>query len=235
MIDGRGSSGSDAGKRAGRSVAICGAGGHAKVVADVLSRQVPSVPIAGFLDDRPELHGTELCDRPVLGSLASWLMQASKAESALIVGIGTNRDRERVANEITEAGFEFASAIHPSVSIGHGVEIGDGSVLMANTVVNASAVIGKHVIINTSASVDHDCVIEDFSHISPGVNLAGGVTVGRGAHIGIGACAVPGVRIGEWARVGAGATVVGDIPPFATVVGNPAESLRDQVRRSTTR
>lgn len=233
MIDGHGSDGFGAPQSAGRSVAICGAGGHAKVVADVLARQVPSVPIAGFLDDRPEMHGTELCGRPVLGSLASWLRQASKAESTLIVGIGNNRDRERIANEITEAGFELFSAIHPSASIGYGVEIGDGSVLMANTVVNASSAIGKHVIINTSASVDHDSVIEDFSHISPGVNLAGGVTVGRGAHIGIGACVVPGVRIGEWAKVGAGATVVGDIPPFATVVGNPAESLRDRVRRST--
>lgn len=219
----------------GRSVAICGAGGHARVVADVLSRQKPSVTVSGFLDDRSELHGVEQVGKTVIGDLSSWLESASPEDSVLIVGIGNNRDRERIASMISEAGFTFASAIHPSAQIGHGVRVGAGSVLMANTVINTGAVIGEHVIINTSASVDHDCVVEDFSHISPGVNLAGGVTVGRGAHIGTGACAIPGVRIGEWAKVGAGATVMSDVPPYATVVGNPAESLRDRVRRSTIR
>lgn len=232
MTNGHGTGGADAVLRAGLAIAICGAGGHAKVVADVLSAQFPPVTVKGFLDDRSELHGAELCGLPVLGSLAPWLDRASKAEFTLIVGIGNNRDRERIADQVSEAGFSFASAIHPSACIGYGVEIGSGSVLMANTVVNVGAVIGEHVIINTSASVDHDCVVEDFSHISPGVNLAGGVTVGRGAHIGIGACAVPGVRIGEWATVGAGATVVNDVPPYTTVVGTPAAPIQ---RRSAVR
>ncbi len=226
MTNGHGTNGTNAPLGVDHPVAICGAGGHAKVVVDVLSNMFPAVDILGFLDDRPELHGTELCGKPVLGSLDLWLKLASNADSALIVGIGDNEARERVATEIAAAGIDFVSAIHPSARIGYGVKVGAGSVLMANTVINAGAVIGQHVIINTSASVDHDCVIDDFSHISPGVNLAGGVTVGRGAHIGIGACAVPGVRIGEWATVGAGATVVNDIPPYTTVVGTPASPIR---------
>ncbi len=215
-----------------RAAAICGAGGHAKVVADVLSQQLSPIDIEGFLDDREELHGTEISGHPVLGSIDDWLSRNSSAESALIIGIGDNQARERVAERAKQAGVRFVSAVHRSVLIGSDVEIGTGSVLMPNVVLNAAAVIGEHVIINTSASVDHDCIVEDFAHISPGVNLAGGVTVGRGAHIGIGACAVPGVHIGEWAKVGAGSTVKSDVPPYATVVGNPAESLRSRLRRS---
>jgi acetyltransferase-like isoleucine patch superfamily enzyme len=49
--------------------------------------------------------------------------------------------------------------------------------------------------------------------------------VGEGAFVGIGSCVVPGVTIGAWAIVGAGAVVIRDVPPGATVVGNPARLL----------
>ena len=50
-----------------------------------------------------------------------------------------------------------------------------------------SSVADFGVIINTSAFVDHDCVLADGVHISPGVHLAGGVTIGERSWIGIGA------------------------------------------------
>jgi UDP-2-acetamido-3-amino-2,3-dideoxy-glucuronate N-acetyltransferase len=43
-----------------------------------------------------------------------------------------------------------------------------------------------------------------------------------GASIGGGATILPGIRIGLGATVGAGAVVTLDVPPRATVVGNPA-------------
>ena len=46
-----------------------------------------------------------------------------------------------------------------------------------------------------------------------------------GASIGGGATILPGVRIGARATVGAGAVVTKDVPPGATVVGNPAKIL----------
>lgn len=42
------------------------------------------------------------------------------------------------------------------------------------------------------------------------------------ASIGANATILPGVRIGQGAMVGAGAVVTRDVPPYATVVGNPA-------------
>lgn len=46
--------------------------------------------------------------------------------------------------------------------------------------------------------------------------------VAKGASIGSGAVICPGVTVGEGAMVGAGAVVTKDVPPGATVVGNPA-------------
>lgn len=44
----------------------------------------------------------------------------------------------------------------------------------------------------------------------------------RGASIGANATILPGIRIGEYAVVGAGAVVTRNVPPRATVFGNPA-------------
>ncbi len=62
-------------------------------------------------------------------------------------------------------------------------------------------------LIHPGACVDHDCVIEAYAHIAPGVALCGNVFVGEGALVGVGACAVPGARIEAWSLVRAGRTV----------------------------
>jgi len=89
------------------------------------------------------------------------------------------------------------------------------------------AVIGKHCIINTAASVDHDCVIEDFVQISPHATLCGGVSVGEGSQVGAGAVVIPGIRIGRWSLVAAGAVVLRDVPDNVLVMGNPARVVKN--------
>ena len=98
---------------------------------------------------------------------------------------------------------------------------------MHGAVIGAYARLGKGVIVNTSASVDHDCVVEDFAHLAPGTHLAGNVTVGSGAFLGVGVSVVPHRRIGEWSTVGAGATVIRDVPEASTAVGTPAATRED--------
>jgi sugar O-acyltransferase (sialic acid O-acetyltransferase NeuD family) len=99
---------------------------------------------------------------------------------------------------------------------------------MPGAILNANAVVGSGVIINTRAVVEHDCNIDDASHVSPGAVLTGNVRVGRLAWIGGGAVILPGVRIGERAIVGAGAVVLKDVEAGVTVAGNPARVLRGQ-------
>ena len=68
------------------------------------------------------------------------------------------------------------------------------------------------MIINSGAIIEHDCIIEDFVHISPNAAIAGGVKIGEGTHIGIGACVIPGITIGKWATIGAGTVIINDVP-----------------------
>lgn len=91
---------------------------------------------------------------------------------------------------------------------------------------NTGATIGNGVILNTGCTVEHDCSIADFAHISPGAHFAGGVRVGARAWVGIGGSFRELARIVAGATVGAGAAVVKDVEDNDTVVGVPARCLK---------
>ena len=68
-------------------------------------------------------------------------------------------------------------------------------------------------------------MIEDYVHISPGVNTAGTVKVGKGSWIGIGSVVSNNVNICSGCKVGAGAVVVKDITEPGTYVGVPVRKI----------
>ncbi len=189
---------------------LYGAGGHAKVIIDILRAEGKSVE--ALVDDNPDL--TELYGLDVV--------HESKGLSPLIISIGNNAVRKKIAEK---HGCAFACAVHPRATVSPSAVIGEGSVVMAGASINAEATIGRHCIINTNASVDHECLIGDYVHISPNAALCGNVEVGEGTHIGAGATVIPGVRIGRWCTIGAGATVVKDLPDGVTAVGTPARII----------
>ena len=65
---------------------------------------------------------------------------------------------------------------------GHGKVVGE----IANATINLGTTIKEGVILNTSASIDHDCLIDKFVHISPNCTLSGGVNVEEFTHLGSG-------------------------------------------------
>lgn len=200
------------------STLILGAGGHAKIIADILHCR--AIPVLGFLDDDPALWGTRPMGLPVLGPLDAFL---DYSPTGLLLGIGSNHARRTIVDRLGPAATPlWINAIHPTAAIGFNVRIGRGVVIAAQTVVGVDSTVGDHAIINTSASVDHDCRVEAWCHLAPGVHLAGGVHIGKGAFVGIGAVVLPGRRIEEWATIGGGATVVHDIPAHVTAIGTPA-------------
>ncbi len=50
---------------------------------------------------------------------------------------------------------------------------------MAGAVINLGTRIGQGCIINTCSSVDHDCAVGDFVHISVGAHIAGTYEIGE--------------------------------------------------------
>lgn len=199
-----------------------GAGGHAKVVLDIL-RLMNAYHIVGLLD--PDCVGASVGDVLVLGD--DELLPRLRAEGvvAAFVGVGGVRDntlRIRLFEKAQAASFAFINAIHPASVIASSVQLGQGVTIMAGAIINPDTRIGDNVIINTGAIVEHDCEIAAHAHISPGAVLCGGVRVGMGAHIGAGATVRQYVTVGERALIGAGAVVIKDVPPGVVVLGVPA-------------
>ena len=195
---------------------IIGASGHGKVVADIAIKMNKWQSIA-FLDDDQAIKTSKGLE--VIGKTADAFTY--KDEADFFVAIGNNAIREKVQEKLIEEGLNVVSLIHPSAIIGTDVEVGIGTAVMAGVVINTSTRIGKGCIINTSSSLDHDNVIEEYVHISPGVNLAGTVKVGKGSWLGIGSVVSNNVNICIDCKVGAGAVVVKDITEPGTYVGVP--------------
>ncbi|MEX0774467.1 MAG: acetyltransferase [Phycisphaeraceae bacterium] len=208
------------------NLVIYGAGGHASVVADVV-RQRGEHAIAGFLADQAHSEQRRVfCGAKVLGGGEQLATLRGQGITLVVVAVGDNAARLRLAEAVIAAGLELATAVHPGAIVAPDVSIGRGAVVAAGTVINPGSRLGANVIVNTGATVDHDNVIEDGAHVGPGVHLAGHVTVGRAAWLGIGAVVVQRVSIGAGSVIGAGAVVLHDIPADVVAYGVPARIVR---------
>jgi sugar O-acyltransferase (sialic acid O-acetyltransferase NeuD family) len=207
-----------------KGIIVYGASGHAKVLLDTLER-MGEYEIVGLVDDNVKLVGQEVFGHRVLGDTRILGEVRAMGVEAGIVGIGDNKTRGALANRMLEYGLELISAIHPSACISGGVHIGPGSAMMANAVVNADSSLGANVIVNTAATVDHDNVVGDCVHLSPGVHLSGGVTIGAYSHLGTGVVVIPNIRIGDQVTVAAGSVVTKDLPDGIVAAGVPARAV----------
>ena len=202
---------------------LYGAGGHAKVIAEILESMGKT--IYGAFDDNQrveELKGTKV----EKGIRISDENTFPALEYPVIISIGNNNERAEIANLLANSfDVKFGKAIHSTAIISPSASIAEGVMILHGSIIQAKTIIGKHVLVNTAASIDHENVIGDYAHVSPHATLCGRVHVGEGTHIGAGAVVLPNLKIGKWCKIGAGAVVICDIPDFSTAVGNPARIL----------
>jgi sugar O-acyltransferase (sialic acid O-acetyltransferase NeuD family) len=209
-------------------ILIWGAGGHGKVVADLI--RACGHRVAGFIDADERKLGTvaepggacvTLSEADLVPHLEAAGLPAGA--SSVVCAIADNSVRSRICLLL---GRHLPPAlVHPTAVVSPSARIGVGTVVFPGAVINANASVGDGVIINSAAVVEHDCVIGAGTHVSPGVVLAGGVILGAATWIGAGATIIPLVHVGAAAVVGAGAVVLADVPPGTTVVGVPARAI----------
>lgn len=200
------------------SLAILGAGGHGRVIADAALQQ--GWKAITFFDDMwPTLRSNR--DWPVNGDSQA-LASCTSDFDGVIVAIGDNQVRVRKARYLSGQGAVLVSIVHPGSIVSEDSVVGGGTVICAGAIVNIGTRIGLACIVNSNATVEHDCTLADGVHISPGANIGGNVKVGRYSWIGIGATVRHGTRIGRQVIVGGGAMVISDVDDRLTVVGVPA-------------
>lgn len=209
----------------GALIYVYGAGGHGKVVADILL-SAGEGGVAGFVDDDERRWGSEVLGLPVRGG-GEWLRrEATNAPLSVALGIGENAVRQSVAGRCRALGLELITPIHPSATVARSAHLGAGTVVMAGARINPDAFVGEGVIVNTGAVVEHDTFVGDYAHLSPNAAMGGAARLGARAHLGLGAVVLPGVEVGSGAVIGAGAVVARNVPEGVVAFGVPARVRR---------
>lgn len=200
---------------------ILGAGGHAKVCAEV-AEEMSTWDSIEFLDDSKV--GNTLLSHLVVGTIDQ--MKHYKTSHFFFVGIGDNTIRNKFYNDLLNDQFNMASLVSPSSLISRNAKINNGCLIMPGVIVNSGATIGENVIVNTGVIVEHDCNIMSHSHLSPGVILSGGVSVGNNVWIGSGAVVNHSIRICDEVTIGSNSTVIRDVDKKGTYAGSPLRKIR---------
>jgi sugar O-acyltransferase (sialic acid O-acetyltransferase NeuD family) len=191
-------------------ILIVGTGGQGRVAADAARES-----------------GVDICG-PVEARTAESIQEQAERHGCdhVHIAVGFNPAREQISGMAEAAGLPLAAIVHPSAIVASGVTIGEGCAVMAGAVIQVGSVLGRGVIVNSHASIDHDCLLDDYSAVSPGAILGGNVRIGARTWIGLGAALIHGRSVGSDSVVGAGAVVLRDIPSLVVAWGNPCREMR---------
>src|SRR5712692_2150206 len=102
-----------------------GAGGHAKVVIEIL-RLIGGYEFIGLLDKRPGLRGTQVAGVCVLGDDALLPELYQQGARYAFIGLGAVGDasaRRKLYEEAQRLGFELARAVHPQTIVSSSAQI----------------------------------------------------------------------------------------------------------------
>ncbi len=207
------------------TLAILGAGGHAKSIFDIVKKKK-----IYFFDKTKKKLKVGNRTFKVIGNIRS-IKNYKKKISKVIIAIGNNEIRKNYYIILKKDNFKFTTLIHPNSYFSFGSKIGEGSMIMQGSFINTDSVVGKNCIINSNASIDHDCIIEDHTHICPGVIIAGNVKIGKNCWIGLGAKIIQNCVIGDNVFVAAGTLVTKNIKSNTFVKGVPAKYARKKLAK----
>jgi sugar O-acyltransferase (sialic acid O-acetyltransferase NeuD family) len=179
-----------------------------------------------FVDDSPPSGSVNGCR--VL-SYSDWIREPGESHH-INIAIANSEIREKIVERCLKDGVEFYEVRAANVVQFDEVSIGEGAILCAFTTLTSNVKIGKHFHANIYSYVAHDCIVGDYVTLAPGVMCNGNVTIEDHAYIGTGAIIKQGnpgnpLVIGRGAVVGMGAVVTKSVPPYTTVIGNPAKPM----------
>ena len=206
-------------------IGIFGTSGMAREAGDI-ARSLNQEPIliSASRETLPN-SGYEVICEEVLGSYT---------DINFVIGIADARTRRLIHQRYMHK-LKFVNLIHPMASFGFGqkeiIKKSIGSIIAAGVRFTNNIAFGNFNIINQNATIAHDCVLENFVHVAPGVNLSGNVHLKDGCYLGAGSTVNQGsetkkIFIGENCIVGSGSVILSDCCDDCTYVGVPAVRIK---------
>ncbi len=199
---------------------ILGFGGHARSIADVAL--AAGIKKLLFIDENAQ-DNEYFLDFPVVRSLDP----AIAAIYPCMPASGDNRQRQQQVETIIQSGYQLATVIAPTATIGVGAVVDSGCFIGHHAHIGPLVKIGRGSIINTSAVVEHDCLIGDYVHISVHSTIAGRSQIGNRCFIGTGATVIDQLKVGAEITIGAGSVVINSLLSAGTYVGVPVRKVNN--------
>lgn len=204
-----------------KKIGVIGYSGHAYVVIEA---GVLSGLDVGYYADKNENQSNPF-SLEYLGFEKDNKFNTGLKTETFILGIGDNKMRLRIAEEIELKQWNIQTVIHPDAKVSELAKIGNGTFVGRGACINPFAEIGKYSIINTASVIEHGCKIGHASHIAPGAVLAGDVKIGKASFIGANSVIKQGIIIGDNVIIGAGSVILKDVPSNTKMVGNPGREI----------
>lgn len=204
---------------------IVGAGSVGKFIAYNITDFNQKFEIVGFLDDDKEKQNKFIAGYPVLGEV-DLLQEYSGKGFAVVLGIAFPKIKKVLFEKFKFLEFDYPNFISKNAWLSNDVNIGKGCILYPGVSINYETRIDDFAVINMNCAIGHNCVLEDYVSLSPGVNLGGCTVLREGVDMGIGSVTKQFIEIGEKTIIGAGAVVLKSKPANSTAVGNPANVIK---------
>jgi sugar O-acyltransferase (sialic acid O-acetyltransferase NeuD family) len=167
------------------SIILIGAGGHARMIVDILKASGKSVDVV-FDPLKPLwLNVEHRTDETTIDR-----------DSSIVMGLGGTtptrlKDRLTTLRGLIARGCEAPLVSHPSAIVSPSTKIGQGVQIAPGAIINAGATLEDGVIINTNAVVEHGAFIGAGSHLAPGAIVLAEAKIGSACMIGASAVILP--------------------------------------------
>ncbi|MCZ8539203.1 MULTISPECIES: NeuD/PglB/VioB family sugar acetyltransferase [Psychrobacillus] len=207
-----------------KTLAIIGAGGHARSVYSWLEQSNISYLELFFVDKNKKKNDEEIFNHTIIQK--EWINLHGIKTEACLLAIGDNNLRKQLYEHLLHHNKVIIGIFHNSVILGIGSKVHNSTLIGPLSIVGPLVVLNENIIVNSGVIIEHETVIGPHSHIAPGAKIAGRVTIGESVFIGIGAVVKENIVIGDNVIVGAGAVVTKNIPSNSIVAGVPAKIIR---------
>lgn len=217
-----------------KALGVYGAGGFGREVMALLPSALPSLfpeeilsdIYLCFIDD--EKNNTNINDVDVLSETEFHSLESS--EHMYTIAISDCKSRKLVFERMLKSNAKPITLVFDDVIIMKDAKIGKGSIVMPGVKISTSVVVGEFTHINFNSYIAHDCVIENFVTVSPGVICCGNTIISECAFIGAASVIKQGTPskprlIGFGSTLGIGSNLISNIPSEQTYAGNPARNI----------
>lgn len=204
---------------------IIGAGNVGGFLAHNLN-EFGSYELLGFLDDDPAKHHKNFYGYPVLGGIDHLADLQGFNNLSVVIGISSPPAKAIIAERLQQFNVDYPNFIAKNVWLSQSVQVGKGIILYPGVSVNYETIIGNFVIMNMNCAIGHNCTVQEYATLAPGVNLGGFTVIEREVNVGIGVSTKQNIRLGAGSQIGGQSMIVKNVEPGAKIVGVPGRVVQ---------